>query len=132
MKMYEVITKCGHVGRNFYVIKSFPIRANDGREAAKIAREIPRVKHHHKDAILRVSEINEAEYMRLVSKNGMDPYFNCKCVQDQRMYTETIYTEEETMWQKKKDYGKAVYCGKKLLRNPKKYLKNYYTEVYAV
>jgi len=55
-KFYIVTAKCGHVGKSKYILIDFPVIAEDGREAAKIARQIPRVKHHHKDAIRNVEE----------------------------------------------------------------------------
>ena len=60
---YKVLAKCGHVGRNNYIIKCFYVKANDGEEAAKIVRQKPRVKHHHKDAIRDVIAIELEEYL---------------------------------------------------------------------
>ena len=59
MCKYEVICKCGHVGKQHYIEISFPIIAENGREAAKKARYLPRVKHHHKDAIINVRKITD-------------------------------------------------------------------------
>ena len=70
MKMFKVTAKCGHVGRNHYVVKNFPVQASNGREAAKIARDLPRVKHHHKDAIINVEEITFSEYYLLIQQNN--------------------------------------------------------------
>lgn len=133
MKVYKVTAKCGHVGRNYYVIKSFPVQASDGKEAARIARNIPRVKHHHKDAIISVEEITLAEYYALIRQNNSDPYFSCQNVQDQRKYEEVIYSEHS----QKKNYSeishKTVYYGKEILRNPKKFMRNInYAERYAI
>lgn len=58
MNYYKVRAKCGHVGRNNYIIKPFFVKANDGKEAAKIVRNTPRVKHDHKYAIIDVKEKN--------------------------------------------------------------------------
>lgn len=133
MRLYQVSAKCGHVGRGYYVVKEFPVKANDGKEAAKIARKIPRVKHHHKDAILSVNEISFEEYERLVDKNNADPYFHCTNVQEQRMYEEVVYCEPQVDHDTYDISKKAIYYGKKLLRNPKKYMKSVcYTERYAV
>ena len=52
---YEVLAKCGHVGKKHYVPVKFAVIAEDGKEAAKMVRYFPRVKHNHKDAILNVS-----------------------------------------------------------------------------
>ena len=43
-KFYIVTAKCGHVGKSKYILINFPVIAEDGREAAKIARQIPRDK----------------------------------------------------------------------------------------
>ena len=51
-KYFEVIVKCGHVGHGKYIVKKLAILAESAKQAAKIARYIPRVKHHKKDAIL--------------------------------------------------------------------------------
>ena len=64
-KFYAVVTKCGHVGRNNYREVTFPINAKSGKEAAEIARWLPRVKHHKKDAIVRVFEIDYEKYKEL-------------------------------------------------------------------
>ena len=60
---FEVSAKCGHVGENKYVIKQFYIKTTTAKEAARIIRFAPRVKHDQKDAILKVTEINYDEYV---------------------------------------------------------------------
>ena len=133
MKVFKVTAKCGHVGRSYYVIKSFPIQAPNGKEAAKIARSLPRVKHHHKDAIISVEEITLTDYYLLVQKNNNDPYFSCQCVQDQRRYEEIVYSES---YEEERSYEaphKTIYYGKEILRNPKKFMRKiYFTERYAI
>ena len=133
MKAYKVVAKCGHVGKKHYVLKTFPIRAQDGREAARICRNLPRVKHHHKDAIISVEEVSLTEFFFLVKQNQNDPYFSCKNIQDQRRYDETVYFEpfrEIRLYEKSR---KSIYHGKEILRYPKKYMRNiYFTERYAI
>jgi hypothetical protein len=85
-KYFIVIAKCGHVGRNRYIEKELTIRATSGKEAAKIARNYPRVKHHWKDAIVEVIEVDVEEFKRIRVKNYSDPYFSVKNIQEQRMY----------------------------------------------
>ena len=75
MKYYEVEAKCGHVGRNNYIIKMFYVCAEDGKEAALKVRNSPRVKHHHKDAIRSVTEIDYDEYLNGLNKTSNDSYF---------------------------------------------------------
>lgn len=84
MKYYEVLAKCGHVGKNNYIIKSFGVYAESGKEAAIIARSIPRVKHHHKDAIIDVKEIDYNTYNEIRKNNFLDPYFLSSSIQEQR------------------------------------------------
>ena len=136
MKLFEVEAKCGHVGRKYFTLKVFPVKANSRKEAAAIVRNIPRVKHHHKDAIRRVEKITAERYEQLCSINSNDPYFSCKNIQEHRMKVETcdIYLEAEDNVYEKEPSRKPIYMGKELLRNPKKYFKNYdYKEMrYAI
>ena len=60
---FLVETMCGHVGTGAYIPVTFPVMAENGREAAKIARSIPRVKHNNKYAILRVEKVDFEQYM---------------------------------------------------------------------
>lgn len=85
MRFYKVKAKCDHVGKNWYFPAAFYITAENGREAAAVAREMPRVKHDHKDAILSVSEIDVDSYI-LGKETIMDnPYWFCKNIQEQRI-----------------------------------------------
>jgi len=130
MKFYEVVAKCGHVGRKNYALKSFPVKAEDGREAARKARDLPRVKHHHKDAIKEVREICEEQFYELILMNDSDPYFHCTCVQDQRSYIDNDIYPEERYLQANADQicennYKTLYIGKSIIRKPKKYIRCY-------
>ena len=124
-KMFEVEAKCGHVGRKYYTIKSFPVRATSAKEAAAIVRTWPRVKHHQKDAILSVKEITLERYEEIVALNHEDPYFVCTNVQEHRQtVTECdIYLERYVERAEREAPKKLVYVGKELLRNPKRYVK---------
>lgn len=73
---YLVETKCGHVGSFAYIPIKFPIIAESGRDAARLAREIPRVKHHNKFAITSVRKVTLDEYEQQVEINKYDPYLN--------------------------------------------------------
>lgn len=128
MKMYEVKAKCGHVGRNYYALKSFAIEAEDGKEAAKIVRNKPRVKHHHKDAIKSVNEIDEKRFREIILANRTDPYFRCHNVQEQREYEDPdIYPEDRYYIEKENEANiKTVRMGKMVIKKPKKYIRNYY------
>ncbi len=124
MRMYEVGVKCGHVGRNNYVEKTFAIKANSGKEAAAIARQMPRVKHHHADAIRFVSEIDTETFNQIIAQNNDDPYFHCDSIQEQRRKCELDIKQEYA-----EDIGERTYWydlppvfhGKTRVRNPKKY-----------
>ena len=84
-KYYKVLCKCGHVGKKKYVPILFAVYANSKKEAAKLARYIPRVKHGHKDAILSVDEILLDEYLEISEKNLNDPYLKCKSRYEQKI-----------------------------------------------
>ena len=87
---YVVKAKCGHVGRQKFIIKDFPVKASSGKEAAIITRYLPRVKHHWKDAILSVEKISEYEYKELCVKKNNDPYFSVDNIRDQKIYCQNI------------------------------------------
>ena len=127
MYMYEVCAKCGHVGRNYYVDKLFVVRANTAKEAARIVRDFPRVKHHHKDAIRYVRMIDEARYWEVREMNNIDPYFLCHNIQEQRRTCEItpICESQVEAFEEVEDISKKrFYDGKKAIKNPKKYFKN--------
>lgn len=81
---YEVIVKCGHVGRNSYVPIKLAIIAESGKEAARIARQFPRVKHDHKDAILKVTKIDYERFLEICKINDDDPYLKCHSKHEQK------------------------------------------------
>lgn len=122
MCYYKVDAKCGHVGRNYYVVKSFPIIANTKKEAAKIVRGIPRVKHHHKDAIKAIKEITLNEYISLGLQHASDPYFHCKNIQLQRkLCHEEIFEEPQAYKVKQEKSRKKYYYGKTSVKFPKRF-----------
>ena len=94
---------------NNYIIKTFAICAENGREAASRVRWMPRVKHHAKDAILSVKEINEFEYEEIIEINHNDNYFKCESIQDQNAMCDLddeIYRNEEKATYKKNKRSK--------------------------
>lgn len=107
-----MLAKCGHVGRNNYIIKCFYVKANDGEEAAKIVRQKPRVKHHHKDAIRDVIAIELEEYLTGLKIMEADMYFKVQNSSDQRLYNcvkqEDIYPEEDKKKYKKPRNGQRL------------------------
>ena len=82
---YAVIAKCGHVGLGYYIPIEFAVVASSKEEAAALARQLPRVKHHHKDAIQEVREVSMEEYLVIVERNNHDPYLKCKNIQQQKL-----------------------------------------------
>ena len=84
-KYYEVIAKCGHVGRKNYIPVKFAVVAESGKEAAKKVRQFPRVKHNHKDAILNVRCITLEEFLEIKESNDNDPYLKCHSRQEQNL-----------------------------------------------
>ena len=112
-KYFKVQAKCGHVGRNHYILKWFYVKALTGEEAAKVVREKPRVKHDQKDAIREVKEINFEDYLAGTKTNSEDMYFKCSNKQEQEYYKcvkrEEIYPEEnEKPNYKKKRNGQII------------------------
>ena len=83
MKYYEVSAKCGHVGRNNYIIKKFYIKAETGEDAAEIVRNKPRVKHHRKDVIIDTKKITEEDYLQGLKEMNEDKYFQVQSKQEQ-------------------------------------------------
>lgn len=115
MKYYIVTAKCGHVGRGYYIPIDFPVKAESKTEAAKIARNFPRVKHHHKDAILDCREVSFEEYNTARVKNQAYTYLLCHSSSEQRLICDledrTIKeTKSETQFNRN---DKIVYLLKK-------------------
>lgn len=130
LEMFEAVCKCGHVGRGKYIRVPFPIKAESRKDAARIARDMPRVKHHHKDAILNVIKIDLRRYKELKWENDHDEYLHCKNIQEQNQIDisdRLIDEEERDIYPIHKDENdKPFYCSKQQLRNPKKYMTRYY------
>ena len=129
--MYEVEAKFGHVGKNRYVIKTVPVIAPSGVEATAAVRNMPRVKHHHPDAIRQVRVVDAPRYWELVQIHKADPYFHCQSIQEQRaLCTELEFFQEqrpERLDRKKHDTGdRDFYVGKQLIRLPRRYMNKYY------
>lgn len=83
-RYFAVETKCGHVGKNKCIYIWFAVIAETAEEAAAKARNFPRVKRHHKDAISSVIEITQYDYEYLLFVNDCDPYLKCESIQQQR------------------------------------------------
>ena len=105
-KYFAVTVKFGHVGQHKCIIKTVPVTAESGKEAAFIARWMPRVKHHDKYAIINVKEIDLETYLVLLIEKSFDPYFQCKSIQEQRKECVGIEDEIQYMEENEIDYEK--------------------------
>ena len=90
MEHYLVRAQFGHVGRNNYIIKTIPVYAEDGKEAAHKVRWMGRVKHNRKDAIIEVRKCTLEEYLEQKETNARDPYFSVHSKQEQVALCEDI------------------------------------------
>lgn len=123
-KLYEVCVKCGHVGKGKYIDKIVPIIALNAKSAALLARNMPRVKHDHKDAIRYVKEIDQARYEEIVETNSHDMFFQFENVQQSREYLllfDQEIKEEYIFEEEKEESNKVFFVGKKKIKDPKKY-----------
>lgn len=92
---FEVEAKCGHVGMNKYVLKNFYIKTDSAKKAAYIIRNVPRVKHDHKDAIRNVREITYEEYVEGSKRMESDDYFRIHNSSEQKgLLSENVFYEE--------------------------------------
>lgn len=83
MENYLVRAQFGHVGRNNFIIKTIPVFAENGKEAAFKVRWMSRVKHNRKDAIVDVKKVTLKEYLEQMELNKKDPYFSVHSKQEQ-------------------------------------------------
>lgn len=133
-RYFSVECKCGHAGKMYYIPVKFAIVAENGKEAAEKGRWTPRVKHHQKYCILDVKELTEDEYYLLLSKNRNDPFLNCHSdedqmlidIEDRKVREPWFYSGSSKAYEEKQ--RRALFNGKTLIRNPKKYMKYYYCE----
>ena len=90
MRYFKVTAKCGHVGKNNYYKGTLFLKANNGKEAARLALDCPRVKHDQKDAILSVTEVDSIVFEAGRELNHSIHYYTCGNIQEQRMYFSEI------------------------------------------
>ncbi|MDR2828915.1 MAG: hypothetical protein LBV51_05795 [Acholeplasmatales bacterium] len=83
-KYYKVKAKCGHVGNGKYIIVDFPVIAQSAKEAAEISKNIPRVKHHLKGAVVEVIQISYQDFYSLRIKNNSNSYLLCHNKREQK------------------------------------------------
>lgn len=140
MRYYEVVAKCGHVGRNYYYEGHFFLTSSSASSAAQYVKTFPRVKKDHEDAILWVNEINQDEYIAGCKAMKMNPYFACGSKHEQDAIWDLIqdgirpetkrqilYREKCTRYDGNKQKEKRNNKG---IRNPYKYAKYNYNYEY--
>jgi transcription initiation factor TFIIIB Brf1 subunit/transcription initiation factor TFIIB len=112
--LYVVTAKCGHVGKNKYIPIDFPVKASSMKEAAERIRNRPRVKHHHKDAIITIQVVDQETFDKLLDVNSSDQYLKVSSSTDQRRFCESLderivaedYKQEERdPWERAKRIG---------------------------
>lgn len=125
-KYYKVLAKCGHVGRNKYIIKWFYVKAVNAKDAAMQVKYIPRVKHHHKDAIRQVIEIDFNKYIEGLKLMLCDDYFRIHNSSEQKIYNfynlENMFYEETKEEKDEKDNSKLILKYKIIARETRKLL----------
>ena len=145
MKYFEVIAKCGHVGRGNYYEGHFFVKCRSKQEAAEKIKRAPRVKKDHDDAILGVFEVDEPTYLKGLEDYKNNPYFNCKSKWEQKRVSELIKDgiKPETEMQLQYRARRVKYYKERRgsdkpskwrgIRNPHKYAKyNLYLEPVAI
>jgi hypothetical protein len=127
-KHFIVTAKCGHVRRANYIPIDFTVSAPNGKEAAAIARQLPRVKHDHKDAILGVREVTIEEFARQTFINNNDPFLHIANRREHEalapLFEHRIVSEaQEITYKNARCEGscKIIHVGKERIRNPKKW-----------
>ena len=128
-RYFAVKCKCGHVSRRYYIPITFGVITRNRKEAAKQARNIPRVKHNHKDAILSCEEISYIEFVEIAEENRLDPYLQINSSYEQKdikdMIKDRLVKEDRHITKDKKDHKvkSQRYDGKKIIKNYRKYSK---------
>ena len=76
-KFWKVVARGGHVGAGNAAELIFYIEAPDALRANDAVRRFPAVKHHKNNAILKIVEITEEEYLENLSGySAYDRYNN--------------------------------------------------------
>ena len=129
-KYFAVTVKFGHVGQHKCIIKTVPVKAESGKEAAFQARWMPRVKHHDKHAIINVKEIDLEAYLILMIEKSLDPYFQCKNIQEQRNECDGIEDEIQYMQEDDVDYEERAQRRRERINFQRKKYKTFGTYCY--
>ena len=131
MKYFEVVAKCGHVGRMYYYEGHFFVSGDSKKAAAGKVKTFPRVKKDHEDVILWVEEVTEVQYKEGLAQMESNPYFQCGSKHEQNAIVELIQdqifpeTEIQQSYREKSNYYQDRQQKRrgKGIRNPYKYAK---------
>ncbi|MDE5755668.1 MAG: hypothetical protein K2I23_01080 [Clostridia bacterium] len=128
-KYFEVVAKCGHVGRRYYYEGHFFVAAQCASNAAQAIKNVPRVKHNHSDAILWTKEINYDEYVRgcIAMENNL--YFKVKKPKDQAeiwdLIKQDVYPETRSQIEYRDKHSKSKKRDKNINESKYGYRKYY-------
>lgn len=125
---FLVTAKCGHVGKDRYLPITFPVAAASAKQAAARVRQYARVKHHHKDAILRVEAVTWKEFQCQQDKNDLDPYLlvnrrKYQAIHLQEILSRTLPEPNGQPKSKREISQRARFQGKTKVRYPKAFLR---------
>ncbi|MDP2426108.1 MAG: leucine-rich repeat domain-containing protein [bacterium] len=129
IKYYSVECKCGHVGRDKFMPIVFPMKAYSKKEAAQLAKELPRVKRDHVDAILTCTQISKEQYIELLKNNKADVYLQVKSKHEQKKHLDKIEPRLQVEKPKnivpktKTEPLKKTFIKKEVVENKKKFEK---------
>ena len=120
-KYFAVTAKCGHVRKKYYILIEFGVEAKDAKDAAKITRSIPRVKHDHDDAIKKVREISYEEYLSINERNEKDTYLQVHSKHEQNIYcldlSDRLIKEERHQDEESNREERLAFMKKKAISN---------------
>lgn len=128
-KYFEVVAKCGHVGRNQYYEGHFFVISTDAHHAAQHVKTFSRVKKDHGDVILDVIPIDRQRFLEGQEEQNNNVYFHCKNRKEQNQYWDLIknnvYEETERQCQYRENHN-LHYDKKKSRKNNKNVIRNIY------
>lgn len=116
----------GHVGRNYYTPIIAVTIAETRKQAAVNFRNMPRVKHHQKYAVLDIRKVNREEYYRTLESLKNHPDYTSKNIQEFKAKMNGEEVERICLC----DVDKKRREGRPSQVNKKKYLK--YLDLYDV
>lgn len=127
VQYYEVVCKGGHVGSNNYFPMHLFIAAENGREAAAIARQAPRVKHDRKDSIISVCPLPYEDYIARRHEHIRNGYYRSHSKQEMLRLCPNISEQIISEGSKSDDAHPRIPLR---IKNRKKYI-NRYLQPYA-